>query len=98
MDTTQIMEKLVNIERFLGVEPDSEIRRKVIDVEDCVLAMQEERAKSLRRRIVVATRNPAPGPKERAAVIPIRARAATPHLVQSKSSPHDQLPLPPACA
>jgi hypothetical protein len=51
MNTTVLLEKLIDIERFVGVAPDGEIRRKVIDIEEYVLRMQSESADGLREAI-----------------------------------------------
>jgi hypothetical protein len=47
MDTTVLLEKLVDIERYVGVAPDAEIRRKVIDIEEYILETQTETAEGM---------------------------------------------------
>jgi hypothetical protein len=54
MDTTVLLEKLIDIERFIGVEPDSVIRRKVIDIEDYIVTEHEEAIESFRRAMRIA--------------------------------------------
>jgi hypothetical protein len=54
MNMTILLEKLIDIERFIGVAPDSVIRSKVIDVEDSILTLQKEIAEGLRHHTVVA--------------------------------------------
>jgi hypothetical protein len=98
MEPTVLLEKLVNIERFIGVEPDSVIRLKVIEVEACVLAMQEERARSRRRRMFVASGGAARGTKQQGAVSETRDRSATPYLAWSNPSMREKHSQPPACA
>jgi hypothetical protein len=55
MNTTVLLAKLIDIERYVGVEPDSEIRRKVIDIEEYVLRTQTETAEEQRRAVVAPT-------------------------------------------
>jgi len=55
MNTTVLLAKLIDIERFVGVEPDAEIRRKVIDIEEYVLRMQSESAEGQRPATVATT-------------------------------------------
>jgi hypothetical protein len=96
MDTTVLLEKLIDIERFIGVEPDAVIRRKVIDIEDYILTMHEEAIESLRRAIQAAEGTPErevkmePGTGD--------CPAASPYLVWSNPSAQDRLPRPPWCA
>jgi hypothetical protein len=52
MNTTVLLAKLIDIERYVGVEPDAEIRRKVIDIEEYVLRMQTESAEGQRHAMV----------------------------------------------
>jgi hypothetical protein len=101
MDTTILLEKLIDIERFIGVEPDSVIRRKVIDIEDYILTMHEEAIENLRRAILAAE-----GDTERLrmeAAVANGRHTAAPYLVWSNpstsgaSTPY-RLPLPPPCA
>jgi hypothetical protein len=92
MDTTVLLEKLIDIERFIGVEPDSVIRRKVIDIEDYILTTHEEAIESIRRAIVAA---------EGAGCLPGEAAqmsdAAAPYLVWSNPQTY-RVPWPPTCA
>jgi hypothetical protein len=55
MNTTVLLEKLIDIERFVGVAPDAELRRKVIDIEEYVLRMQSESAEGLRHAMVASS-------------------------------------------
>jgi hypothetical protein len=54
MNTTVLLEKLIDIERFVGVAPDGELRRKVIDIEEYVLRMQSESADGFREAITAS--------------------------------------------
>jgi hypothetical protein len=65
MNTTVLLEKLIDIERFVGVEPDAEIRRKVIDIEEYVLRMQSELAEEPRKALVATAGKRLPAPSER---------------------------------
>lgn len=42
MNTTILLQKLIDIEKSVGVEPDKIILEKVFDAESCVLSMQKE--------------------------------------------------------
>jgi hypothetical protein len=48
MRTSQLLEKLFDIERSIGVENDETIRNKIIEVEEDVLFIQRERIEMLR--------------------------------------------------
>jgi hypothetical protein len=48
MYTTELLKKLFDIERSIGIENNTTIRNKVIDVEEWVLSMQRETAENLR--------------------------------------------------
>jgi hypothetical protein len=48
MWTSELLEKLFDIERSIGVETNATIRNKIIDIEEYVLSMQRERAENLR--------------------------------------------------
>jgi hypothetical protein len=48
MRTPELLEKLFEIERSVGVEDNATIREKVIEVEECVLSMQRESVELLR--------------------------------------------------
>ena len=98
MDTTVLLEKLIDIERFIGVEPDSAIRRKVIDIEDCVLAMGEGNAESRQEDTPLANAGPSREREDRGSVLPMRRRSATPYLAWSNPSTRDRFPKPPICA
>ena len=98
MDTTVLLEKLISIERFIGVEPDSVIRLKVIDVVDCILAMQETRAQSRRRRMIFANGETARTARQKGNVTAIRGCSAKPRLVWSNPSIRKEQSKPPACA
>jgi hypothetical protein len=50
MDTKTLIDKLTYIELSIGVRSNNEVRNMVIDVQDCLLLMQRERAESLRMR------------------------------------------------
>jgi hypothetical protein len=53
--TNLLLEKLIQLERSIGVETETTLRRQVIDAQDCVLAMQKEIAENFRkesRRVV----------------------------------------------
>jgi hypothetical protein len=42
VNITILLQKLIDIERSIGVEPDKIILGKVFDAESCVLSMQKE--------------------------------------------------------
>jgi hypothetical protein len=65
MNTTVLLEKLIDVERFVGVEPDGEIRRKVIDIEEYVLRMQSEPAEEPRNAAVAIAGKRLPTQTER---------------------------------
>lgn len=44
MRTSELLEKLFDLERSIGVETNATILRKIIDIEEEVLFMQRERA------------------------------------------------------
>ena len=99
MDTTVLLEKLIDIERYIGVEPDAVIRRKVIDIEDYILTTHEEAIESIRRAIVAA--------EEGTGCLRVDAEeavgAAAPYLVWSNPVPSGaagqyRVPWPPTCA
>lgn len=48
MNTNVLLQKLIEIERSIGVETDSAIRHKVQDAEECLLRMQGQRVDELR--------------------------------------------------
>lgn len=48
MNSTILLQKLVEIERSIGVESDSDLRRKVLDAEECLLQMHSELVERLR--------------------------------------------------
>jgi hypothetical protein len=48
MNTVVILEKLLDIDRALGREDTTVIRKKIIEAQDCVLNMQKAQAESLR--------------------------------------------------
>jgi hypothetical protein len=48
MYTSELLEKLFEIERSIGVETPMVLRSKVVDAEECVLRMQKEIADVLR--------------------------------------------------
>jgi hypothetical protein len=48
MYTTELLQKLFDIERSIGIETNATIRNKVIEVEEWVLLMQRERAEDFR--------------------------------------------------
>jgi hypothetical protein len=48
MRTPELLEKLFDIERSIGIEDNATIRNKLIAVEEDVLFMQRERAEMLR--------------------------------------------------
>jgi hypothetical protein len=43
---TDLLQKLITIERSIGSESDSAIRHMVQDAQDCLLQMQKEQAES----------------------------------------------------
>lgn len=48
MNLTTLLNKLIEIERSIGIESDSAIRMKMQDVEDYVLELQRETASKLK--------------------------------------------------
>lgn len=48
MNSSILLQKLIDIERSIGVETDSTVRHKVLDAEDCLLRMQGELLGQLR--------------------------------------------------
>lgn len=48
MRTSELLERLFDLERSIGVETDATLRNKVIELEEFVLLMQKERAEILR--------------------------------------------------
>jgi hypothetical protein len=44
---TDLLQKLIAIEKSIGLEPNSAIRGMVQDAQDCLLQMQKEQAESL---------------------------------------------------
>jgi len=43
-----LLQKLIEIERSIGIETDSTIRHKVLEAEECLLRMQGQRVEQLR--------------------------------------------------
>ena len=50
MNIKTLIDKLTDIELSIGVQNNTTVRDKVIDVQDCLLQMQRERAEPLRMR------------------------------------------------
>jgi hypothetical protein len=50
VNTTILLQKLINIERAIGTESDQTILDKVFDAENCVLQMQREMIENLRKQ------------------------------------------------
>ena len=50
MRTPELLKKLFEIERSIGIEDDTSIRSKLIEVEEEILLMQRDRAEFLRAR------------------------------------------------
>jgi hypothetical protein len=98
MDTTVLLEKLIDIERFIGVEPDCAIRRKVIDIEDSILATNSGNAECQQQGDAPSNADPSKGSKDSGPVIPIRQQSATPFLAWSNPSVRGRFPKPPICA
>jgi hypothetical protein len=98
MDTTVLLEKLIDIERFIGVEPDCAIRRKVIDIEDSILATRGGNAGRQQQGDAPSNAAPSRGSRDRAPVIPICQQSGTPFLAWSNPSGRGRLPKPPICA
>jgi hypothetical protein len=48
MNTCVLLEKLIDIERSLGVETTISVHKKVIEAQECLLAIQKEMAESSR--------------------------------------------------
>jgi hypothetical protein len=49
VNTTILLQKLIDIEKSIGKETDRTILDKILDAENCVLDMQRELIESLRR-------------------------------------------------
>jgi len=49
VSVTVLIDKLTYLERCVGVESDSAVRKRVIDAQDCALLVQREVAETLRR-------------------------------------------------
>ena len=49
MNTTILLQKLIDIEKSIGKETDRAILEKIFDAENCVLEMQREMIESLRK-------------------------------------------------
>jgi hypothetical protein len=96
MDTTVLLERLIDIERFIGVEPDAVIRRKVIDIEDYIVNKHEETIESLRRAKLAADEDTARVWKVETSVNGCRTTA--PYLVWSNPATLYRLPWPPPVA
>jgi hypothetical protein len=50
VNTTILLQKLIDIERAIGTESDQTILDKVFDAENCVLQMQREMIENLRKQ------------------------------------------------
>jgi hypothetical protein len=50
MNTTVLLQKLIEIERSIGVETNATIRNQVLDLQDHVLEMQKQTLESLRKQ------------------------------------------------
>jgi hypothetical protein len=48
MNTSVLLEKLVQIERSIGIETNNTLRAMVLDAQDCALALQKSLAQHLR--------------------------------------------------
>jgi hypothetical protein len=48
MRTTELLEMLFDVERSIGIENNTTIRNKVIEIEEWVLLLQRERVENLR--------------------------------------------------
>ncbi len=44
-----LLEKLIEIERSIGVETNTAVRKQVLEAQDCLLAMQKEMVEKLRK-------------------------------------------------
>jgi hypothetical protein len=49
MNTAVLLEKLTDLELSIGVETNATLRIKVLDTQDCILAMQKSKVEELRR-------------------------------------------------
>ena len=49
MDTNILLQKLIEIEKSIGVETNTTLRKQVLDAQDCVLQIQKETAENLRK-------------------------------------------------
>jgi hypothetical protein len=49
LNTTILLQKLIDIEKSIGKETDRAILEKIFDAENCVLEMQREMIESLRK-------------------------------------------------
>jgi hypothetical protein len=49
MNTNILLDKLIEIERSIGVETNTTLRKQVLDAQDCVLEMQREMVENLRK-------------------------------------------------
>jgi len=50
MNTTVLLQKLIEIERSIGVETNATIRNQVLDLQDYVLEMQKQTLENLRKQ------------------------------------------------
>jgi hypothetical protein len=50
MNTSVLLEMLIDIERSVGVETTTTLRNKVIDAQECLLLLQKEMSANLRAR------------------------------------------------
>lgn len=49
MNTAVLMQKLLEIERMIGIEAPSEIRERVLDAQECLLQLQRRSLETRRR-------------------------------------------------
>lgn len=60
MSISLLLEKLIEIERSIGVETDMTLRKQVIDAQDCLLSIQKEVVEKLCKDPHPAMRKPFP--------------------------------------
>lgn len=51
MNSSIILQRLIDIEQSIGVETDSTVRRKVVDAQECLLRMEGEQVANFGLRL-----------------------------------------------
>jgi hypothetical protein len=82
MNHRDLLDKLIRIERAIGVESNLTVHKMLIEAEDCLLELAKERAESLRREEVQSVGDEDTSPEFHPCLpgVPLTSRAY--HLLQ----------------